>query len=101
MNKQIRKQKLLKFRNEYLPEIESIFYVEGHGPSNAPNTMYKIIINDILNFDYYPMSERIQINENKLGRWQHKWGDCDPQRLLKEINKINEKYLKQKENISI
>ena len=80
-----RKRKLQKFREEYLPKIKSMFDVKGHGPTNAPNTMYKVFINNKVNYDFYPMSERICKHHKKKG---NKWNYCSARELLNGLNRI-------------
>lgn len=55
-----RSQNMDKFL-ELLPKLEKKFYsVVSHGPSNAPNTMYKITMAPGGKvYDYYPMSGRV------------------------------------------
>ena len=64
-----RQQRLLKFRQQALPILEKIYRVTSHGPSNAPNTMYKIIVTADKSYDYYPMSQKIRINKNDTWTW--------------------------------
>ena len=67
--KQERKQRLESFRSDILPTISKMYKVSSHGPNNAPDTMYKIIIHSELVYDYYPMSEKLRRNRSGVCEW--------------------------------
>ena len=68
---QLRKERLMVFREEILPLLLKQYDVQEHGPNNAPSTMYKIIITGNKSYDYYPMAEKIRKN-NHDGTYQWK-----------------------------
>jgi hypothetical protein len=55
-----RRRRLEMFRKEILPKIIKNYNITSHGSKNAPDTMYKIRIKDII-YDYYPMSEKLRV----------------------------------------
>jgi hypothetical protein len=69
-NNQARQERLIRFRQEILPDLEEYYDVQAHGPSNAPATMYKIIITATKSYDYYPMAERMRVNINDEFTWR-------------------------------
>jgi hypothetical protein len=69
--KKERLERLNTFRSEILPVISNIYNVSSHGPSNAPNTMYKITIHQGLFYDYYPMSGKIMKSINRVYTWSN------------------------------
>jgi hypothetical protein len=83
-NKQKRQERLIKFRHEILPELEQFYDVEAHGPSNAPATMYKIIISSIKSYDYYPMGERMRVNVND----EYTWHDMSLDEMSAGVNHL-------------
>lgn len=74
-----RKQRLKTFINDALPLLEKRYKVTLHNS----NTMYKIIINDNVSYDYYPMAEKIRINKCS----QYEWRDYKLDKLILEITK--------------
>ena len=85
-----RKQRLKIFRDMILPKLQKTYKVTSHGPKNAPDTMYKIKMSDLLIYDYYPMSEKLRkekysLNENKM-IWT--WHDYKLDNLLEKLNKL-------------
>ena len=74
-----RKQRLNIFINDALPILQERYKVTLHNN----DTMYKIIINDIISYDYYPMAEKIRINKSS----QYEWKDYKLDKLIKEITK--------------
>ena len=64
-----RQERLMKFRTEILPDLESYYEVQVHGSSNAPATMYKIIVTSSKSYDYYPMGQKMRINTQEGYRW--------------------------------
>ena len=88
--KEVKKENLQRFRNEILPVIEKMYKVTSHGSSNAPNTMYKIIIHNNLAYDYYPMSEKVRrakysLNINDV---EYEWGEVKLEHLLNSLNSL-------------
>jgi hypothetical protein len=69
-NNQARQARLIRFRQEILPDLEDYYDVQAHGPANAPATMYKIIITATKSYDYYPMAEKIRVNINDEFTWK-------------------------------
>jgi hypothetical protein len=88
--KQQRKERLLKFRQEVLPKLKKIYKVTSHGPKNAPDTMYKIKISDLLIYDYYPMSEKLRKEKYSLDEYKMiwSWHDYKLDNLLEKVNKL-------------
>lgn len=82
--KQERKQRLETFRNTILPIISNMYEVSSHGPSNAPNTMYKITIHTELSYDYYPMSEKIR---KKRGN-EYQWGSVPINEIIDSLKRL-------------
>jgi len=69
-NKQQRQDRLIRFRQEILPDLEQYYDIQAHGPANAPATMYKIIITATKSYDYYPMGEKMRVNINDEFTWR-------------------------------
>lgn len=86
-NKEIRQQRLNTFRNSILPELRNRYVITSHGGINAPDSMYKIIMNDIT-YDYYPMSEKIRITKTIDGKLKHEWQEYKIEQFLKKLNII-------------
>lgn len=69
-NNVARQERLIRFREEILPDLEEYYDIQAHGPLNAPATMYKIIITATKSYDYYPMAEKIRVNINDEFTWR-------------------------------
>lgn len=88
--KDLRKERLETFRTNVLPEIQKIYKVSSHGPNNAPNTMYKIIIHSNLSYDYYPMSEKVRRAKYSLdiNNTEYKWSEVKLEHLVENLKKL-------------
>jgi hypothetical protein len=88
--KQERKERLDKFRNEILPVIERMYKITSHGPSNAPDTMYKITIHSNLAYDYYPMSEKVRRAKYSLNinDTEYQWSEVKLEHLIDSLKKL-------------
>lgn len=71
---------------EILPKLEKKFYsVTPHGPSNAPNTMYKITMAPGgKTYDYYPKSGRV----SKMVNGKYVWHTLSVDELLERFKTL-------------
>ena len=83
-NNQKRQERLIRFRQEILPDLEQFYDIEVHGPNNAPATMYKIIISITKSYDYYPMAEKMRVNVNN----EYTWKDMSLDEISAGINHL-------------